>query len=258
MFWLIAAYNNSNATATAARRVTGKCKCGAEWSRVLTQTVRGTGPTPAKATREAEAFLENAFKQAPSTLPCPACGKFDDALVRKMRRQIWNVGFWLSVTWLGIAVLAAIATVLTAGERAASGPHHVDDTPVVFAFLGITAFPCALVLVLRWFRQRSFDANRNAETRRGELNDPLHQVDVIAALKSIHAEAPMELERTTSLFAALCAGGGWTVDAALAEALRRCISETALPPSLPGKLRDLKRYGETPAVDAWLGIAPLR
>jgi hypothetical protein len=252
MLWLLSAYANAaSANAEDARRINVTCQCGSQWSRVISRTAHGTGSTRAKAEREARQFLEGAFRQ-PLDMACPACGQFDSRVARRRRGEVWMIPFCLAVVWLSLAGFFGLFwTVLAWAES------YLWTGVAIF---GLNVAAAIGLLKLRSLRQRRFDAElrANAETRRSRLHDPLHAVDVLGALAEIRGESPEALDRTASLFAALFAGGGWSAEAALAEALRRCLSESQIPPSLPGQLQGLKRYGEMPAVDAWLGFYPLR
>jgi hypothetical protein len=168
---------------------------------------------------------------------------YDARTVAKMRSEVWEIGFYFTIVWLSVVGLIALLTTLCYALDAHS------DLSGLATFVVAAGAPGLALLALRIWRQRALDPNRDAATRRARLHDPMHPGDVTSMLKSIRHKAPEEIDRAVGLFSALSAAGGWSVDAPLAESLRRRLSDRRIPPSLLAGLRSLKTYGETPAID---------
>ena len=248
--WLHLLLNANHSTVVRTRRCVRVCVCGSEWSRVVTHAARGAGPTLGQAESEAKRAVERAFAE-PLAEPCPACGRYDRRHVARLRRALWRLPLCVAVVWLGLVALAAL--LLLAARQPGDPP-----SPELVAVLVAGGTAGLTLLLARLVRQRGFDPNRDAERRRGARHDPLHVSDVAAALNGIRHQAPSQIDRAIELFVALDGTGEWSVDGALAESLRRCFGGGRVPPSLPAALGALKRYGETPLVDASLGKTSLR
>jgi hypothetical protein len=244
-------YSGYSSTAQGKRRSITTCVCGAVWSRVVARSATSTARTLARAQRDAVEFLDRALADPPDE-PCPACGAYSAKQVARMRAAVWEFAFYLNVMWLGVLAVGALLFAILHSDLEPSASSQLIKLITVGGGFGLS------FLFIRRIRQRGLNPNHNANTRRGRLHDPLQVTDVTMMLHGIRHEAPEEIERAIGLFTALSAAGGWSIDAALAESLRRCLSDGRIPPSLLSGLRSLNAYGETPAIDAWLGMTPLR
>ena len=250
MLWFYYLIQNAcRATVTDTRRCTQQCACGAQWSRLVTHTITRTGSTYQRADGEAMKVLEKAFAQPPLNA-CPACGFYGPKAVAAMRSALWQLPFYFTLVWLGIMALSWVLYMVSSAAGVAT--DGLAGFVVGGSVLGVA------LVVARFWRQRVFDPNRDAAARRARLHDPLHERDITKMLDGIRNEASEEIDRATALFSALRSVGGWSIDGALAESLRRCLSGGRIPPSLMTGLRSLKTYGDLPEIDAWLGVSPLR
>jgi hypothetical protein len=243
----------STSTAEATRRLTARCVCGAESSRVVTRSATGSASTNREAQRLAVRALDRVFTW-PLDTPCGACGCYDQRRIAQLRRQIWELGFCATLVLVGVGGLLSL--VLLFAVKTGMIINH-DSVALEAGFTAMLTLVGAGILVARRVVQRAFDPNRDAAQRRGRLHDELHPCDLLALLSAVRAMAPAEVDRTWGMFRALADSGGWSLDSAFAEALTRGFGAT-FPPSLVAGIVELRRYGTLPAVEMVLGLNGMR